>query len=364
MKKTPVPDMLTLADGSVVKASYPVVVSASRATDIPAFFAEWFSKRLAQGYCAWVNPFNAHQKMYVSFAKTRAIVFWSKNPKPLFKYLPQVEDMGLGYYFQYTVNDYDAENLEPGVASLDKRVDTFLELSQRIGADRVVWRFDPLLGGPKLPPELLLERINSLADRLNGATRKLVISFADIAAYRKVQANLGKLGEGYRELTEAEIHTICDGLVQLRARTGLEIGTCAEDIDLNRYGIAHNRCVDDDLLAKVYPNDEALMHFIGRTPVDQNDLFADTAPPKPAKKDPGQRKACGCIVSKDIGAYNTCPHLCTYCYANASQESVLRKFAKRNPDSDLMLDDVPTHAPADEVREQPIAIHRGHAKSQ
>lgn len=353
MKKSEQPT-LTLPDGSIVKASYPVVVSASRATDIPAFFAEWFSKRLAQGYCAWVNPFNAHQKMYVSFAKTRAFVFWSKNPKPLFRYLPQVEDQGIGYYFQFTLNDYDAENLEPGVASLDKRIDTFLELSQRIGPDRVVWRFDPLLGGPNLPPQLLLERINRLADKLQGATRKLVISFADIAAYRKVQTNLGKLGEGYRELTEAEIHTICHGLTQLRQRTGLEIGTCAEDIDLSRYGIAHNRCVDDDLLARVYPHDEALMSFIGRTPTDQSDLFASA--PTPAKKDPGQRKACGCIVSKDIGAYNTCPHLCTYCYANASQESVLRKFALRNPESELMLEDVgesPRQAQA-----QPVVFHR------
>jgi hypothetical protein len=359
MKNTE-PNALTLPDGSTVKASFPVVVSASRATDIPAFFAEWFSKRLAQGYCAWVNPFNAHQKMYVSFAKTRAFVFWSKNPKPLFRYLPQVEDQGIGYYFQFTLNNYDPENLEPGVASLDKRIDTFLELSQRIGPERVVWRFDPLLGGPKLPPELLLERINHLADQLQGATRKLVISFADIAAYRKVQANLGKLGAGYRELAEAEIHTICHGLTQLRQRTGLEIGTCAEDIDLSRYGIAHNRCVDDELLAQTYPHDEALMRFMGRASADQSDLFASA--PTPAKKDPGQRKACGCIVSKDIGAYNTCPHLCTYCYANASQESVLRKFARRNPDSELMLDEEPEESETSQTqattRQQPVVFHR------
>lgn len=353
MKKT-TPSTLSLPDGSNVKASFPVVVSASRATDIPAFFAEWFSNRLAQGYCAWVNPFNAHQKMYVSFAKTRAFVFWSKNPKPLFRYLPQVEDMGIGYYFQYTLNDYDAENLEPGVASLERRVETFLELSQRIGPERVLWRFDPLLGGPKLPPELLLERINRVADMLQGATHKLVVSFADIQAYRKVQANLGKLGAGYRELDEAEIHTICQGLVQLRQRTGLEVSTCAEDIDLTRYGITHNRCVDDDLLARLYPNDVALMDFIGRTPALQTDLFA--AAPTAAKKDPGQRKACGCIVSKDIGAYNTCPHLCTYCYANASQESVLRKFARRNPNSELMLDDVVEPEVPDRV--QPLVFHR------
>ena len=325
--------MLTLPDGRSVKATYPVVVSASRATDIPAFFADWFSKRLEAGYCAWVNPFNANQKLFVSFAKTRAFVFWSKNPKPLFQYLPQVEDRGIGYYFQFTLNDYEAENLEPGVASLEKRIKTFLELSERIGSDRVIWRFDPLLIGRGLSTEGLLDKINGVADRIQGATHKLVTSFADISAYRKVQSNLGKTGGAFREMNADEIETISSGLVDLRRRTGLIVSTCAENVDLSRYGIAHNRCVDDELLVKLYPNDDQLMNFLGRS--SQDDLFS--ALPTKVKKDPGQRKECGCIVSKDIGSYNTCPHLCNYCYANSSQESVMRKFQKRNVDSELMI---------------------------
>jgi hypothetical protein len=332
MKNIP-SQMLTLPDGREVKATYPVVVSASRATDIPAFFADWFSKRLEADYCAWVNPFNAHQKMYVSFAKTRAFVFWSKNPKPLFQYLSQVEDRGIGYYFQFTLNDYEEENLEPGVASLEKRIETFLELSDRIGPDRVIWRFDPLLIGEGLSAESLLERINRLAERLQGATRKLVISFADISAYRKVQSNLGKSGGAYREMTASEVETVAVGLVELRKRTGLIVGTCAEQVDLSDKGIEHNRCVDDDLLSKLYPDDAALMEFLGR---NQQDMFSIAS--AKAKKDPGQRKECGCIVSKDIGSYNTCPHLCNYCYANSSQESVKRKFKKRNVDSEMMIE--------------------------
>jgi len=333
--KKPEPELLALPDGSSVKATYPVVVSASRATDIPAFFADWFSKRLTAGYCAWVNPFNANQKLYVSFAKTRAFVFWSKNPKPLFQYLQQVEDLGIGYYFQFTLNDYDAEKLEPGVASLDKRIETFLELSQRIGPERVIWRFDPLLIGRGLTAEGLLEKINEVAERIQGATQKLVISFADISAYRKVQSNLGKTGGAFREMNAAEIETISAGLVDLRRRTGLVVGTCAENVDLSRYGITHNRCVDDELLAKLYPDDRQLMTFLGRS--SQDDLFSEM--PVKVKKDPGQRKECGCIVSKDIGSYNTCPHLCNYCYANSSQESVMRKFKRRNVDSELMIDE-------------------------
>lgn len=333
MKKN-LTEMMTLPDGRSVKANYPVIISASRATDIPAFFADWFSKRLVENYCAWVNPFNANQKVYVSFSRTRAIVFWSKNPKPFFQHLSQVEDRGIGYYFQFSLNDYDTENLEPGIASLDKRVETFLELSDRIGPERVVWRFDPLLVGPNLSAEMLLDRMNRLADRLKGATKKLVISFADIRAYRKVQSNLGKIGGGYREMTPAEVDVISNRLCDLRKRTGLVIGTCAENVDLERCDIEHNRCIDDDLLAKLYPEDAALMNFLGR---NQCDMFAD--PSSGAKKDPGQRKDCGCIVSKDIGSYNTCPHLCTYCYANSSQESVMRKFKRRNPDSELMIGD-------------------------
>lgn len=324
---------LTLPDGRIVRASEPVVISASRATDIPAFFAEWFANRLQAGYCAWVNPFNAQQRMYVSFARTRVFVFWSKNPKPLVRYLPLLDERGLGYYFQYTLNDYDAEGLEPGVAPLQQRVRTFLKLADKLGPERVVWRFDPLIIGPGLPPEELLARIYRLAQRLRGATHKLVFSFADIAAYRKVQANLKKSGPDYRELTLAEMHTIARGLRQLARETGLQISSCSEKIDLQQYGIAHNRCVDDELMADLFAHDTVLMRALGRT---QDDLFGMGGTGAP--KDPGQRSECGCIVSKDIGSYNTCPHLCTYCYANASPESVRKKFARRDPHSECMIE--------------------------
>lgn len=328
---TPSNKTIRLKDGSEAPASFPVIISASRATDVPAFFADWFAQRLKAGYCAWVNPFNAHQKMVVGFAKTRAIVFWSKNPKPLIPYLPLVEDMGIGYYFQFTLNDYRAEGLEPSVPRLEKRLETFHALSERLGPDRVVWRYDPLLIGPTLSAETLLERINTVADQLAGATRKLVVSFADISAYRKVQSNLGRMGQGYRELTAEEMAHIATGLRDLKARTGLTVATCAEGLDLGAYGIEHNRCIDDDLLAQLYPEDTALMAHLGRA---QDDLFAQ---PGQAKKDPGQRKECGCIVSKDIGAYNTCPHLCTYCYANAAKESVIANYRRHVPEGEMMI---------------------------
>lgn len=325
--------LLTLPDGSTVRATEPVVVSASRATDIPAFFADWLANRLQKGYCVWVNPFNAQQRLYVSFGRTRVFVFWSKNPKPLFRHLPMLDERGLGYYFQFTLNDYEAEKLEPCVAPLEKRIDTFLELSGKLGPERVIWRFDPLMVGPGLSTEELLARIHRLAMRLRGATRKLVFSFADIAAYRKVQCNLRVSAPDFRELTLDEMHSIARGLQALQRETGLEVSSCSERIDLQEYGIGHNRCVDDALMAELFPHDKALMNALGR---GQSDLFG--AGNAAAPKDTAQRKECGCIVSKDIGSYNTCPHLCTYCYANASKESVLRKFSRRDPTSECMIE--------------------------
>jgi hypothetical protein len=329
-----------LADGTEATVSRPVIVSASRATDVPAFFADWFANRLRAGYCAWVNPFNAHQRTAVSFDQTRAIVFWSKNPRPLFKHLPLVEQLGIGYYVQFTLNDYEADGLEPGVPPLEHRLETFRMLADRLGPERVVWRFDPLLTSPTLPIPELLRRIERLADRLRGLTRKLVFSFADIAAYRKVQSNLGKLGHAFRELTAEEMQEVASGLRDIAGRAGLELATCAEALDLSALGIAHNRCIDDDLLARLYPEDAQLMAHLGR---GQDDLFAVAGT---AKKDAGQRKECGCIVSKDIGAYNTCPHLCTYCYANSSRDSVLAKFKKHDRSGEFMTGSGEAEPPA------------------
>ena len=125
--------------GEVVDGVAPVIISASRSTDIPAFFARWFMNRLAKGYCVWYNPFN-QQPMYISFEKTKVVVFWTKNPKPIIEYLPELDRKGIHYYFQYTLNDYEAEGFEPNVPSIDERIETFKGLSTLIGKEKVIWR--------------------------------------------------------------------------------------------------------------------------------------------------------------------------------------------------------------------------------
>ena len=307
------------------KIMSPVIVSASRSTDIPAFYADWFLERLKAGYSVWVNPFN-QERYRVSFVDTRMIVFWSKNPKPMLERLDEVESLGFRqYYFQFTLNDYVTEGLEPNVPPVAERIDTFRRLARRIGKERVIWRFDPLLLSNYLTVDVLLEKIASIGHELQGATEKLVFSFADIQAYRKVGKNLS--GTNCREFSSEEKIEFAKGLRDVNLSLGLEMATCAEDIDLSEYGIKHNKCVDDDLMVRLFHDDAKLMDFIGA----EYDMI-DGWTIKKSRKDKGQRKACGCIVSKDIGMYNTCPHLCRYCYANTTDSAVLANCNRHRSD--------------------------------
>lgn len=195
-------------------AQTPLIVSASRATDIPAFYADWFFHRLEKGYIRWRNPFSG-QDIYVSFANTRFIVFWSKNPEPLLPYLSVLKERGIGCYIQYTVNDYEAEGLEPNVPSLVQRIDTFRRLVDTLGSGPVVWRFDPLILTDKINIDTLLEKIAHIADALVGHTEKLVFSFADINSYKKVSRNLRLSGINYREWDEGSMREFASRLSTL-----------------------------------------------------------------------------------------------------------------------------------------------------
>ena len=183
--------LITRQNGEVVNGVAPVIISASRSTDIPAFYAKWFINRLKAGYCVWYNPFN-QKPMYISFVKTKAVVFWTKNPEPLIPYLPELDKRGIHYYFQVTLNDYVNEGFEPNVGPVEHRVAVFKRLSDQIGKEKVIWRFDPLIVTPNLTVRQLLTKVYHVGNQLKGYTDKLVFSFIDVRAYRKVQNNLIK----------------------------------------------------------------------------------------------------------------------------------------------------------------------------
>jgi DNA repair photolyase len=321
---------ITTDQGDVVEGIAPIIISASRSTDIPAFYAKWFLNRLDKGYVKWINPFN-RKPQYVSFQKTRVIVFWTKNPKPIIPYLEELDKRGIHYYFQFTINDYEKERLEPNVPRLKDRIETFKKLSNQIGKERVVWRFDPLILTDTVDVDLLLNKIESIGNRLISYTKKLVFSFADIDCYRKVQNNLKRDNVQHKEFDVKSMEDISEKITDLNKQWGFELATCGESIDLSKYGIDHNKCIDDGLMIKLFKDDKKLMNFLGY----EEDLFSTHIPLK--LKDKGQRKECGCIVSKDIGMYNTCSHLCKYCYANTSENMVLENRQKHQNGSDGII---------------------------
>lgn len=309
-------------NGREVTAQSPLIISASRATDIPAFYADWFFRRLALGYVRWRNPFSGHDS-YVSFSGTRFIVFWSKNPAPLLPHFPKLKERGIKCYIIFTLNDYEAEGLEPNIPPLAQRINTFRRLVDLLGIGGVVWRFDPLILTDRINTNILLEKIAHIADFLCGYTEKLVFSFADIEPYKKVSRNLQANRVNYREWDETTMREFASRLSTMnRDNWNFRLATCAETVDLSEYGIEHNRCIDPELISRLAPDDAILQNFLYNT-----------------KRDKGQRKTCGCILSKDIGAYNTCPHGCLYCYANTSSASALANYKKSlaNPLTDSII---------------------------
>lgn len=335
-------------NGETVDAQAPIIVSASRSTDIPAFYADWFFHRLKVGYSAWTNPFNGG-KSYVSYQNTRFIVFWSKNPRPLLNHLDYLKERNIGCYIQYTLNDYEKEKLEQGVPALQQRIDTFKRLVDKLGKGHVIWRFDPLILTDDISIDTLLEKIEHIGNQLQGYTEKLVFSYADILSYRKVKANLEKSNIPYHEWTEPQMLDFAKELSALNRKWGYTLATCGEKVDLLQFGIEHNHCVDDALIIRFAYEDNALMDFLKVKifPIPVPNLFGESESlPDDAiilpnntyathgdNRDKGQRLFCGCIVSKDIGEYNTCPHLCEYCYANATKQLALQNWGchKANP---------------------------------
>lgn len=341
-------------NGDIVDAITPVIISASRSTDIPAFYAKWFINRLKAGYCVWYNPFN-QQPMYISFKNTKVVVFWTKDPEPMIEYLPELDKRGIHYYFQVTLNDYEREGFEPNVPALQHRIEVFKRLSDRIGKERVIWRFDPLVLTPQLSPRQLLNKIYHVGNQLKGYTDKLVFSFIDVKAYRKVQNNLIKETPFFtrENVEEAEPEgdkriELVEGLVKLREHWknegwDLTLATCAEEINLDFYEIEHNRCIDGELMERIFSEDKELVYYLrtGKLPETSGGLFqSELIIPSAIKnlKDKGQRKVCGCMISKDIGMYNTCRHFCVYCYANTSKDCVLKNASQHNENSESIID--------------------------
>jgi hypothetical protein len=307
-----------------VEAIAPLIISASRSTDVPAFYGDWFMERLRKGYAKWVNPWNG-TPLYVSFGNARVFVFWSKNPGPFLPCLEEMTRPGYQYYVLFTLNDYETEGLEPRLPPLEDRIRTFQAVSRLAGRGRIVWRWDPILLSDSLDVRGLLDRIRSVGDAIAPFTDSMVISFIDIAKYPRVAANLRRRGFGdVRECSPSEELELAAGLRGLNRSWGLTLSACGEERDLSGLEIGRGQCISRDLMLQEFGGDSALRRFLEAP--DPREPRAGCCPLPSHLKDPGQRPSCGCIVSKDIGQYSTCPHLCAYCYANTNPGRVESRY--------------------------------------
>lgn len=297
-----------------------MIISASRRTDVPAFYSEWFMKRVREGYFYRVNPFNSNQVSGFSLKPedVDAICFWTKNPEPLMRHLNELNNWGLNYYFQFTLNHYSKE-FEPNTPSLDERIATFMELAGRIGPERVVWRYDPVILSSITPVSWHLERAEKIAYQLKSSTCRLVFSFYDF--YGKGQGRLSNALKGsgitLEDITApgkaGELSAMVSGFKAIADTYNLRIFSCSEDLDLSAIGIEHGACIDGSLVHELF----------GGSPT--------------SKKDKNQRQACGCVESVDMGIYNTCHFRCQYCYANFNEGVIDSNCCKHYPDSPSLL---------------------------
>ncbi len=289
-----------------------MILSVSRRTDIPAYYSDWFLGRVKERYICVRNPMNPYQvsKIDISPEFVDCIVFWTKNASPMFEKLDALRDYK--YYFQYTITGY-GKDFEPNVPDKKKVIlPNFKALSEKIGADRMIWRYDPIMFTPKYSPEYHLRAFGQIAEILRGHTKKCVISFVD--KYAKNSKNLAK-ANAY-ELPEDKLRAFAGKLAAVANENGMVTAACAEKLDLQSCGIEHNCCIDKRLIEQI----------IGM--------------PLNVKKDKSQREECGCAQSMEVGSYNTCLNGCIYCYANYSRDSVNKNFAKYDPDSPILCDSI------------------------
>lgn len=263
-----------------------MIISASRRTDIPAFYSDWFINRLEAGYVMVPNPFNPKMVSQVSLTpdKVDCLVFWTKNPKPMMAKLDRLADYN--YYFQFTLNPY-GKDIECNVPSLEKRIDIFKQLSDRIGREKVVWRYDPILINGTYNLNFHEDVFTRITEALKDHTEKCMLGFID--HYVHIRSVMEK--EGIYPLKTDDIYRMGISFKKSADLYGMQLETCTVKVDLSHLGIPGGMCVDKALIERI----------IGY--------------PIKAGKDKNQRDICRCIESIDIGMYESCSHGCLYCYA-------------------------------------------------
>ncbi len=284
-----------------------MIISSSRRTDIPALYSEWFINRLNAGYLLVRNPLNRMQvsKILLFPETVDCIVFWTKNPLPMLKYLSILDRFN--YYFHFTITPYDS-TIEMNLPPKNELIDTFKRLSDAIGPERVIWRYDPVFYTGKYNYNFHIKSFEKLAGELSGYTERCMYSF--ITLYKKCEKNMK--GINFSRPSNEDIIKLSENFSKIATSSRISLKSCAEALDLSGCGVSKGKCIDDELISKISGKKISIA------------------------KDPSQRASCLCVSSVDAGAYNTCTHRCLYCYANYDHDLALNNFQNHNPHSELI----------------------------
>lgn len=283
-----------------------MIINTGQRTDIPAFYSQWFSNRLREGYVCVRNPYNPQQvsRYRLDPSVVDVIGFCTKNPAPMFPYLELLRDYG--QYWFITITPY-GRDIEPNVPDKHRLLDAFRALSDRVGVNAIGWRYDPVFVSERYTIDYHLRAFEQIASKLEGCTKTVVISFIDL--YPKVRRQFPEA----QEVTKTQRMTLGKAIIEIAAARGMTVKPCAEGDELSVYGAACGGCM------RISDYEKAIGQRLN------------------APKRKGARKECSCCLSCDIGAYNTCRHLCRYCYANAEPEKVLANCRLHDPKSPFLI---------------------------
>ncbi len=294
-----------------------MILSASRRTDIPAFYSDWMLNRLKEGYVLVPNPRNPYRLSRVQLSPeiVDCIVFWTKNPKVMISKLDTISAMGYDFYMQFTLTPYgrDVEEYLPDKKEL---IATFQELGARLGPDRIIWRYDPVILTGGMDVAYHLRCFDRMAGLLQGSTNKCIFSFLDF--YARLKTPLREFGA--LPIQEEEMYRIGEGFSRIAQKYGIQLSACCESADLSRFGITRASCIDGDLIEKL------------------------TGCSLRKRRDTGQRPGCSCMESVDIGSYDSCVHGCKYCYGVFSLERARRNSESHDPNAPVLFGTLPEDA--------------------
>ena len=310
-----------------------MLIFSSGRTDIPAFYSEWFLNRIRDGFVDVRNPYYSEQVARYKLTPdvVDCLVFCTKNPAPMIPHLEELKSKKMGLYFFVTITPYE-KDVEPNVPEKEQVLDSFIEMSKILGKDQVCWRYDPIFTDEKYSVSFHIKAFRKMAEKLRGTTDRCMISFIDL--YEKTKKNF----PGIKEVSEQDQKFLAQSFSRIGFENDIKIESCAEKLDLTAYGVEQGACVSRQIVEKA-----SGIHLIAKA--GKSNL----------------RKHCICLPTTDIGAYNSCPHLCKYCYANYDKRLVEKNFARHNPNSTFLLgeskpDDIFHYAKQESLRDRQLFL--------